>query len=232
MNYKWCAVPKCTNTSVKTPEKLFISVPRNVEVRRKWLQLSRRDPNEIANSTHIFFCEDHFDMENDMEIYYKYKMGFSKKIILKDKVLPSKFNCQPDRIKIMCDAGTSGSSCVKRQRVEPVTHFLFSELFQKYDKSTITESIVTVDKSVQCHSINKIHIRSKAVQTKFLTRDASNSPLKPSVMSSYTSPFKINPCFCHEKPSAPGSINVKKRINFMGDEKSESDVSLYKENPL
>lgn len=62
MTYKWCAVPKCTNTSLKTPEKLFVSVPKNVEVRQKWLQLSRRDHNDIANSTNIFFCEDHFDV--------------------------------------------------------------------------------------------------------------------------------------------------------------------------
>ncbi|XP_045447125.1 uncharacterized protein LOC123655357 [Melitaea cinxia] len=102
-SYKWCAVPKCTNTSIKTPKKLFVSVPKNVDVRRKWLQLSRRDHNDIANSTNIFFCEDHFDMENDMVNYYQYKMGFSQKIILKDKVLPSKFNCQPDHIKRMHD---------------------------------------------------------------------------------------------------------------------------------
>lgn len=77
-----------------------------------------------------------------------------------------------------------------------------------------------------------MHIRSKAVQTKSLTRDTAISPLKPTVVSSYTSPFKINPYFCPEKPSASGAINIKKRINFMDDEKSESDVSLYKENPL
>lgn len=47
-------------------------------------------------------------------------MGFSLKIILKDKVLPSKFHCQPDRIKRMCDAGTSRSAFVKRQRMELV----------------------------------------------------------------------------------------------------------------
>lgn len=53
-----------------------------------------------------------------MANYYQYKMGFSQNIILKDKVLPSKFHCQPDRIKRMCDAGTSRSAFVKRQRME------------------------------------------------------------------------------------------------------------------
>lgn len=76
-----------------------------------------------------------------------------------------------------------------------------------------------------------MHIRSKAVQTKCLTTDTAISPLKPTVKSSYTSPFKISRCLCHEKASSFGAINIKKRINFMDDDKSESDVSLYKENP-
>lgn len=103
---------------------------------------------------------------------------------------------------------------------------------QKCDKGTITDPVITFEKSVQCRSINKVHFRSKAVQTIFHTRDTAISPFKPTVLSSYTSPFKIQSCFCHEKPSAPGAINIKKRINFMDDEKSESDVSLYTENPL
>ncbi|KAK9870987.1 hypothetical protein WA026_009947 [Henosepilachna vigintioctopunctata] len=136
-------------------------------------------------------------MENDMANYYQYKMGFSQKIILKDKVLPSKFHCQPDRIKRMCDAGTSRSSFVKRQRMElvkqcedihhptltndehtdTVVETSTKELSQKCDKSTLTEPVVTVEKSVQYRYINKVHIRSKAVQTKSLTRDKANSPL-------------------------------------------------------
>ncbi|XP_047542880.1 zinc finger protein 655-like isoform X1 [Vanessa atalanta] len=111
MSYKWCAVPECTNTSLKTPEKLFVSVPKNVEVRRKWLQLARRDPNDISSSSNIFFCEDHFDMEKDMANYYQYKMGFSLKIILKEKVLPSKFHCHSDPYQ---------STFIKRQRMEVV----------------------------------------------------------------------------------------------------------------
>lgn len=74
-------------------------------------------------------------------------------------------------------------------------------------------------------------MRSKAVQTS-LTRYTAISPLKPTVLSSCPSPLNINSCFCHKKPSASGAINIKKRVNFMDNEKSESDVSLYKENRL
>lgn len=60
MVYKWCAVPGCTNTSIKTPEKLFISLPKNRKIRDKWMQLARRNPRDISDKTTPFFCEDHF----------------------------------------------------------------------------------------------------------------------------------------------------------------------------
>lgn len=60
--YKWCAVPQCVNTSIKTPNKLFIYVPRNKTMRNKWLNLARRDPTAISLNSPIYFCEDHFDV--------------------------------------------------------------------------------------------------------------------------------------------------------------------------
>lgn len=60
MSYKWCAVPQCKNTSIKTPEKLFVNVPINVKLRRKWFQLARRDPKDVMENSKVFFCEDHF----------------------------------------------------------------------------------------------------------------------------------------------------------------------------
>ncbi|KAK5648217.1 hypothetical protein RI129_003109 [Pyrocoelia pectoralis] len=58
--YRWCAVPQCNNTSIKTPNKLFIHVPKDKKVRNTWLNLSRRD-RQSSNSV-IYFCEDHFDV--------------------------------------------------------------------------------------------------------------------------------------------------------------------------
>lgn len=62
MGYKWCAVPQCTNTSIKTPQKLFVSVPTNPKRRNTWLQLARRDPSRISSHSNVFMCEDHFDV--------------------------------------------------------------------------------------------------------------------------------------------------------------------------
>ncbi|KAJ8912491.1 hypothetical protein NQ315_014591 [Exocentrus adspersus] len=56
---KWCFMPKCSSTSVSTPNKTFISVPMNNEKRKKWFKAVRRD---MPQSKSVFFCcEDHFN---------------------------------------------------------------------------------------------------------------------------------------------------------------------------
>lgn len=60
--YKCCVVPRCTNTSIKTPKKLFVYVPNNKTMRYKWLTLARRDPKGLSVNSSIYFCEDHFDV--------------------------------------------------------------------------------------------------------------------------------------------------------------------------
>ena len=60
--YKWCAVPLCKNTSIATPNKLFVYVPNKKIVRDKWLKLARRNPSDVVINSSIYFCEDHFDV--------------------------------------------------------------------------------------------------------------------------------------------------------------------------
>ncbi|CAB3261069.1 unnamed protein product [Arctia plantaginis] len=52
-------------------------------------------------------CEDHLDMEHDTINYMKYKMGFSQKILLADKAVPSKLYCQDERKRRLSAAGPS-----------------------------------------------------------------------------------------------------------------------------
>ncbi|KAJ0175068.1 hypothetical protein K1T71_009209 [Dendrolimus kikuchii] len=55
-SYRWCVVPKCTNISKNTPEKLFIIVPSKAEIRRNWLKLAGRyDASLILNPSLIIF---------------------------------------------------------------------------------------------------------------------------------------------------------------------------------
>lgn len=64
MVYKWCVVAQCTSTSIRTPHKMFVSVPTNPKKRKMWLQLAGRDPKSIRPQSNVFMCEDHFDVSN------------------------------------------------------------------------------------------------------------------------------------------------------------------------
>ncbi|KAH9628486.1 hypothetical protein HF086_015761, partial [Spodoptera exigua] len=99
-SYKVCTVPCCTSTTIKNPNKLFIHVPQSGPLRKKWLQLARRDPSTVSPKSSIYFCEDHFDLPNDMENYMEYHiMGSVSAIRMKPSCVPTKFECQPDRLK-------------------------------------------------------------------------------------------------------------------------------------
>lgn len=61
-SYRSCFVPLCTNTTIRTPQKIFLFVPLDVKLRNKWFQAVRR-PNP-KTTTYFFCCEDHFDVSN------------------------------------------------------------------------------------------------------------------------------------------------------------------------
>lgn len=96
--YKWCAVPYCTNTSIKTPNKVFVHVPNKKLMRDKWLKLAQRNTNDVVTNSPLYFCEDHFDLPNDMENYMQYHvMGSVAQVRMKSGCLPTKFECQSDQ---------------------------------------------------------------------------------------------------------------------------------------
>ncbi|KAJ8983883.1 hypothetical protein NQ317_000919 [Molorchus minor] len=41
--YKYCLVPQCKSTTIKNAKQIFIYVPNNEQIRKKWLKLARRD---------------------------------------------------------------------------------------------------------------------------------------------------------------------------------------------
>ncbi|XP_018575991.1 uncharacterized protein LOC108914628 [Anoplophora glabripennis] len=94
--YKYCIVPGCKNTSVSTPNKIFISLPSDENVRKLWQQSMRRE-KFVSNKGTKFCCEDHFNVEEDMENYMYYKTMRRGKIQLKSGVIPHIFKCQEDR---------------------------------------------------------------------------------------------------------------------------------------
>ncbi|KAH9636412.1 hypothetical protein HF086_006172 [Spodoptera exigua] len=62
-------------------------------MRNTWLKLARRDPKSLSTKTKYYFCEDHFDLENDMENYTQLKiMGSVKRIRMRPNCIPSRFH--------------------------------------------------------------------------------------------------------------------------------------------
>ncbi|RVE50990.1 hypothetical protein evm_004399 [Chilo suppressalis] len=111
--YKYCIVPKCINTSIETPEKLFFNVPKDTNLRKKWYSVVKRDdktPPSTQATRHC--CEDHFDLEEDMENYVKFKL-VGGRLKLKKGVLPHKFECQKHQEKKIDRMGFK-----KRQDIE------------------------------------------------------------------------------------------------------------------
>ncbi|XP_045766484.1 DNA ligase 1-like isoform X2 [Maniola jurtina] len=99
--YKYCIVPECKSTTTRTPDKLFFSIPTG-ETRGRWCEAAGRVPPKykpLSLMCNRFCCEDHFDLEKDMENYLQWKlMGRkgTKKLILKQGVLPHKFACRDE----------------------------------------------------------------------------------------------------------------------------------------
>ena len=81
---KYCLVPRCQSSSIKTPEKIFISLPvgssTKLQKKRKlWLLAMRRNDTDISDNTRGFVCEDHFNVS---VFLYLYKSIIKVKYIL------------------------------------------------------------------------------------------------------------------------------------------------------
>ncbi|CAL1264110.1 unnamed protein product [Larinioides sclopetarius] len=94
--YKYCIVPCCTSSTVKTPEKIFFNVPRDPMKRKAWTNAMKRDEKfnkELSPVSTLWCCEDHFLLEKDMKNYMRYKLQGGK-VFIKEDVIPHIFKCQ------------------------------------------------------------------------------------------------------------------------------------------
>ncbi|KAF9822660.1 hypothetical protein SFRURICE_012439 [Spodoptera frugiperda] len=187
----------------------------------------------------MYFCEDHFDLPNDMLNYTEYHvMGRVSQVRMKPGCTPSKFECQEDRRKRTCSS-TERPYIVKKQRITTI-----AECLNELDKSCIPSSSLEdtpqtssdfqtveqnepevtcehkVEKSVQACITQKF--RSKAVQINIKTKDQASSPLKPSIISSSTSPFKAEII----KTSSVSNLSKVTRTVLNKEEHSDSDISF------
>lgn len=63
---EWCFVPQCTNTA-KNSKKFFCRVPSSANLKRRklWFARARRTYN-VSDKTHLFACDDHFDVSESL----------------------------------------------------------------------------------------------------------------------------------------------------------------------
>ena len=63
---KNCCMPCCPNSSIKTPSKVFLSVPKR-EIRKKWITAAR-PKDQVSLQSGLFCCGDHFTVNLILKI--------------------------------------------------------------------------------------------------------------------------------------------------------------------
>ncbi|KAL4707953.1 hypothetical protein ACJJTC_013744 [Scirpophaga incertulas] len=174
-------------------------------------------------------------------------MGKVAQVRMKPDCIPSKFGCQEDRRKRTCSS-TERSCVLKKQRMAIITECLKEqeETQSSHDntphKSSDLQTIeepempcpLKMDKSLQaeisCAQKNDKSIqatmtpkfRSKAIQSKIKTLNQASSPLKPSITSSSTSPFKNKTI--QKLCTSVSNINKVTRNILIEEEQSDNDI--------
>ncbi|KAK5641033.1 hypothetical protein RI129_009580 [Pyrocoelia pectoralis] len=186
---KCCFVPICKNTTHTTPDKTFLTVPRDAKRRQKWFAAVRRGIAEVSEKSTLYCCEDHFKLEEDMENYMEYKLS-KVSARFKPSVVPHLFTCRLDN---------SGSkkivreSSVKRSQKKLVADFIKEydgkmktkttdemkpeEIHQLAPIVPSTSRIAVQRREVACQT-KTFHFRSKGIQVDLKMKDAGTSPLK------------------------------------------------------
>ncbi|GBL74753.1 hypothetical protein AVEN_243621-1 [Araneus ventricosus] len=65
--YKYCIVPECAKTTITAPDTLFMNVPNNDVLRKKWCKAMKRDGKvnpKFSASSVLHVCGNHFDVSN------------------------------------------------------------------------------------------------------------------------------------------------------------------------
>ncbi|KAF5277518.1 hypothetical protein FQR65_LT15980 [Abscondita terminalis] len=184
-------------------------------------------------------------LPSDMENYMEYKiMGSVGRIKMTKGCLPSKFECQQDRIKRTL-SNTKRTLPIKRQRLALINESLElaeQKLIESETTTTTHDNLVEtpnleleepsettekhfLDKSVQVQ-IRKPY-RSKSTQCKIEVKSTASSPILTKTVSTDTSPFCIETF--KRKPSTHGSVEMK----FLDKEASDAKLSMsYKDSSV
>ncbi|XP_077257686.1 uncharacterized protein LOC143894887 [Temnothorax americanus] len=198
-SYKWCFVPKCTNTSIKTPNKIFLTMPRDIKHRKTWMKMARRDDVADPPTSCLFCCEDHFNLQEDIDNYCRFKI-MGGRIQLKKDTVPHIFDCQKDR-QNTSDKADMRPGAAKRKRIQILQDMekevsektvadeidagCFSQTVMDTTDDALIQENMDIDErnNLEIRFIDvgiqaKPHFRSKAILCKPISKDMACSPIK------------------------------------------------------
>lgn len=81
---KRCCIPGCNNNSQTHQDKIFLHIQRFADkIYNKWVEITKPEEKESMVGWQ-YCCEDHFDLENDVENWMYYKTMGSRLKLKKD----------------------------------------------------------------------------------------------------------------------------------------------------
>lgn len=76
-NYRGCFVPLCPSTQKLFPNKIFVSLPKDIKERVIWFRKARR--KDDPTNSNFYCCEDHFNVS--IQNYVSF-LHFSSKMVI------------------------------------------------------------------------------------------------------------------------------------------------------
>ncbi|KAK5645278.1 hypothetical protein RI129_006578 [Pyrocoelia pectoralis] len=220
-SHKYCIVPMCTSTSIKTPNKTFVTLPKAPKVRKQW-QMAMKRVEILSNHSTYFVCEDHFNLEEDMQNYLYFKLMEKVQIKMKPDVLPHIFDCKITRTQT--HSKQFRSAFLKRQR-----HRILDENFCNpgTSKKSREDGDVHEAPDLANSNLEEIHVKrctkkiqvnikpkmvSKKVQCRLQNRRKKTLEIKPYQSTSFTSSSSTS--IVGEVTSSSGSFQCTSESSF------------------
>ncbi|XP_050302865.1 uncharacterized protein LOC126740747 [Anthonomus grandis grandis] len=162
---KYCIIPECPNTSKNAPEKLFINVPSDPTARKVWQKAMRREVF-VSGKSHVYCCEDHFDVKEDIENYMYLKTMKKGNILIKPNVVPRFFDCQKSRVTAH---KAKQSKFLQKKEQRSLIHSLLlpgtsAEVEDVEQEDNVTSETEPKQKDVGIQVLFKVESRSKGIQ--------------------------------------------------------------------
>ncbi|XP_071650661.1 uncharacterized protein [Temnothorax longispinosus] len=191
--YKSCFFRKCGNTTITTPTKSFLPVPKG-KARKQWIKIIRGDGREFSQQSALYCCEDHFNLQEDLENYTRILLDPSANVRLRKGALPKiRKQAVNDAVFKENEAEATVESVNNVIAEEKIEKTEFHNILELESGSPKVEEIqlpikpvvfknrkVQTDKINQCHKriqIDKVNMRDNQIDCRPTMVDAQISTL-------------------------------------------------------